>query len=115
MSGVALCAGVVWMMVDRVRQERGRGPVLFDWFFLILVGVLGVSGMANMVLRLLTAPDPVPAGYAALAYALYFVHLLTVFEVILLLPFTKFAHMVYRFLAMVHAARAGIPPGGGRA
>ncbi len=114
-SGVALCVGIVWMMVDRVRQDRGRDSVLFDWFFLILLLILGATGMALMVLRLITEPDPVPAGYAALAYGLYFVHLVAVFEVILLLPFTKFAHMVYRFLAMVHAARAGIPVGGGRA
>jgi len=40
-------------------------------------------------------------------YAVYFVHLVSVFGLFLLLPYSKLAHVVYRTLALVHAERTG--------
>ena len=103
-AGLLFLAGTALLVMDRADREAGRTHAYFDWFFLILLLVLGVTGMLLMVLRLILE-DP------ALAYPTYFIHLVTVFVVIILLPYTKFAHIYYRFLAMVHARMVGIPVG----
>jgi len=42
-----------------------------------------------------------------LRYAIYFIHLATVFALVVLLPYSKFAHMIYRATAMVYAEHTG--------
>ncbi|RPJ12756.1 MAG: heterodisulfide reductase, partial [Desulfobacteraceae bacterium] len=66
-----------------------------DWYLIGLVLGLGVSGMLTEITRL--------AGWAAVSYALYFIHLVFVFNLFAFLPFSKLAHLVYRTLAMAYA------------
>ena len=61
-----------------------------DWAFLSALLVLAASGLVTLFARLS------PAYGALLA-----LHLAAVFSCFLLAPFTKFAHVVYRFLALV--------------
>ncbi|MDA3831935.1 MAG: heterodisulfide reductase subunit E, partial [Spirochaetales bacterium] len=69
-----------------------------DWYLLILVFGLGVTGMLTQMTRL--------AGIAGLSYALYFIHLMFVFHLFIFLPFSKLAHIVYRTVAMAYGEYA---------
>jgi quinone-modifying oxidoreductase subunit QmoC len=58
-----------------------------------------LTGMMSWLIRV--------AGAANLAYASYFVHIVFVFFLLWYMPYSKFAHMIYRTLALVHAERIG--------
>jgi quinone-modifying oxidoreductase subunit QmoC len=103
-AGIALLTGTALLVMDRADREAGGQHAYFDWFFLILLLVLGTTGMLLVYFRLIVETPEA-------AYPTYYVHLVAVFLTILYLPYTKFAHLYYRFLAMVHARMAGIPTG----
>ena len=65
-----------------------------DWYLLGLVFGLGVTGMLTEMTRL--------ADAAFLSYALYFIHLIFVFNLFAFLPFSKLAHLVYRTVALAY-------------
>ena len=71
----------------------------FDWMFLGLALATVLTGFGCEILHYARV-DP-------LRYAVYVVHLATVFALIVLLPYSKFAHMIYRATAMVYAAHTG--------
>ena len=106
-GGVALVAGTVQLMVVR-GGHRAYAPAssTFDWYFLWLVLGVGSTGFAVEILRFAAEPDPA-AGIRTVAYVTYFIHLVLVFQLLVFLPYTKFAHMLYRTVAMVYAERTG--------
>ena len=63
-------------------------------FILILYGTI-LTGIVSEMLRL--------ADMAAPAFGIYYVHLVFVFVLLVYAPFSKFAHLVYRFTAMMYA------------
>ncbi|MBU2621511.1 MAG: quinone-interacting membrane-bound oxidoreductase complex subunit QmoC [Proteobacteria bacterium] len=93
-SGVALVAGGYLLMKSRM-DKKDQTNSYKDWYLIGLVLGLGVSGMLTEITRL--------AGWAAGSYALYFIHLIFVFNLFAFLPFSKLAHLVYRTLAMAYA------------
>jgi nitrate reductase gamma subunit len=58
------------------------------------------------VLRLVAEPSG-RAALADTAFGVYFVHLALVFSLLVYLPYSKFAHVLYRTAALVYAERTG--------
>jgi quinone-modifying oxidoreductase subunit QmoC len=95
-SAVLLGAGVVWLVAKRLGDEATAGRSrAFDWFLLALVVLVVFSGIGAELLRHYRLPVP-------LALAVYVLHLGTVLSLFLTFPFSKFAHALYRTLAMAH-------------
>ena len=92
---VILCGGVL-LLLERLRDPIKRvASHYFDWFFLLsLVGV-ALTGIMAELMRL--------AQSASLMYPVYFVHLVLIFTLFLYAPYSKFAHLAYRTVAMASA------------
>lgn len=93
-AGIAFTLTATYYLVKRLRKDERhvRTSHLTDWAFVTLLLLAGLSGM------LLTLS--VYANSGAMAYSLYGVHLVVVFDLLVIAPFTKFAHAVYRPLAL---------------
>jgi quinone-modifying oxidoreductase subunit QmoC len=95
-SAVLLGAGVIWLVAKRFTDEKTAGRSrAFDWFLLALVVLVVFSGIGAELVRHYALPVP-------LALAVYVLHLGTVLSLFLTFPFSKFAHALYRTLAMAH-------------
>ena len=94
-AAVILCGGLI-LLATRMRDPvKQVGSTYFDWFFLaVLVGVV-LTGIAAELMRLEQA--------ATVMYPTYFVHLVLIFSLFLYAPYSKFAHLVYRTVAMAAA------------
>jgi quinone-modifying oxidoreductase subunit QmoC len=94
-AGIALVYGTTVAIVLRLRKSGKyyARSLLSDWLF---VGFLWAIGVTGFVLEI---ADYVPLGSAWLA-AVFLTHIALAMELILLLPFTKFAHIVYRPVAI---------------
>ena len=106
-GGVLLIFGGVKTIVDRRRVAPGT-PVstAFDWVFVSLLVGVGVTGFATEVFRF-TVDTSATGAIVTIAYAVYFVHLVLVFQLLVYLPYSKFAHVLYRTVAMVYAEHMG--------
>ncbi len=103
LSAVLLVVGGVLLTVSRLRDgERIGVSTAFDRFFLSLVVLVLGTGVLVEVVRLAAVP-------AALAAAIYILHLGVVLALFLSFPYSKFAHMLYRTLAMVHQRMTSAP------
>jgi ferredoxin len=93
-SGAATFLGVGYFAYLRFgrRSEYSKYSHRTDWTFLVLVALSVVSGYVMVAFRFLHMPM---AAYAAYAF-----HLVFVFNFLISLPFTKFAHVVYRPIAL---------------
>lgn len=103
-SAVGLIVGAIWMISNRLKDKGdniGKGSYL-DWYLLLLVLGLGVTGWLSQLTRLAHWPN--------IAYPMYFAHLVLVFCLFAYLPFSKLAHMVYRTLAMAYSRYSGREP-----
>ncbi|MCP3940173.1 MAG: heterodisulfide reductase [Desulfobacteraceae bacterium] len=90
-SGIALIAGSLLLIKERrtnLKQTNGY----FDWYLLGLALLLGLTGMLTQMLRLANIPWA--------AYSMYFIHLLFAFNLVVSLPYTKLAHLIYRIVAI---------------
>lgn len=90
-SGIALICGTLWLMRDRIR-DREQKSSYFDWYLLSLAFFLGITGMMTQLTRLADVP--------AVAYPLYFVHIILAFNLVAFVPYSKLAHFVYRTTAI---------------
>lgn len=88
-----LIGGAGYFLVLRVKDAAGGDRSSFyDWSFPAGLLLAGLSGVATECLR---AGDVRPA-----AYPVYFAHLVIVLVLMLSLPYTKLAHIVYRTMAL---------------
>lgn len=93
-SALALLVGIILVISNRLKnQEKAGKGGYYDWLFIYIVFAIMATGILSEVVRL--------ANIAALAYIIYFMHLIVVFFLFAYAPFSKMAHMVYRATAMV--------------
>jgi quinone-modifying oxidoreductase subunit QmoC len=92
-AGVALIIGAALMIKDRL-AKKDQVSAYKDWFIVVLALALGLTGMLTQMTRLGDA--------AVLSYFIYFLHLICVWVLFAYLPFSKFAHIVYRTVAMAY-------------
>jgi len=100
LSGMALLVGGGMLVLRRWGNKDEVGANGYaDYLFLYILTLAGMSGMLSWLMRL--------TGVPMLAYANYFLHLMFVFFLLWYMPYSKFAHMIYRTLAIVHAKQIG--------
>ncbi len=109
LAGSAVLIGCALMVRDRMARPNRMGALCdgtwFDWMFLGLAVAAVLTGFGCEILHYARV-DP-------LRYAAYVIHLASVFALIVLLPYSKFAHVIYRATAMVYAAHTGRQRQGG--
>jgi len=98
-GGLAIVFGVLLMISNRMSKSEESPASGYDWVFLFSIFLVAATGMLTEIFRLMDS--------AALAYPMYFVHLVFVFYVIAYLPYSKLAHLLYRPLAIIHAKNVG--------
>jgi quinone-modifying oxidoreductase subunit QmoC len=95
-SAVALVIGGFMLFQNRRKTGRKVGvTTAFDRFFLWTVLGVIASGVLTETFRFIPVPP-------ALACIFYLMHLSIVLTLFLTFPYSKFAHLVYRTVAMVH-------------
>jgi len=100
LSTLALLAGLVLVIWDRATAPAATETSNSrDWTFIGILFTVTVTGLATEILRY--------ADVRSLAYPVYFVHLTVVFALLMYLPYSRFAHMIYRSVALVHARYSG--------
>jgi quinone-modifying oxidoreductase subunit QmoC len=104
-GAIILVVGSSLALRHRLSGDDDAGKTTyFDWLFLLVVLFTGITGLLTEILRLADIPG--------LAYPLYFTHLTFVWFLFAYLPFSKFAHLLYRTTALVYARTVGREIGG---
>lgn len=93
-AAIALIFGVVilWKNRNQMIADEQAGNTFYDWFLIWMIAGVGVTGLGAELLRLI--------GTVKLGYLVYYLHLVSVMMLFLYMPYTKFAHLVYRTCAM---------------
>ena len=101
LAGLSLLYGVSMFMINRVRQVNRAAKVstASDWLLLVLLWITGATGF--FIETALYLPNPPAWGYWVFLF-----HVAVAMELMLLLPFTKFAHAMYRPVALFFYALA---------
>ena len=101
-SAVALVVGAGILVVARITDhDRAGASTPFDTFFTTVVALVIATGVIVELVRLLIPGTP------AVAVGSYVLHLGVVTTLFVTFPYSKFAHMLYRTLAMVHEQAGG--------
>jgi quinone-modifying oxidoreductase subunit QmoC len=98
-GGLALGMGCVLMLCERLADEHAGSSTYSDWAF--LGTLLAVAG-TGFITELLHYARLVPHRHVA-----YFIHLVFVFALIVYLPYSKFAHLIYRTAALAFVEFSG--------
>jgi quinone-modifying oxidoreductase subunit QmoC len=92
-SAIALLFGiaVLWSNRKKAEQELETKVTFYDWFLIWEITAVGITGLGSALLRW--------AGAPTMGYIVYFLHLVSIMMLFLYLPYTKFAHLIYRTAA----------------
>jgi hypothetical protein len=103
-GGLMLMYGVTMFAVNRWQKYNRAATVSApaDWTFLVLLWVTGLTGFMIEV-ALYLPPTPV------WGYWVFLVHVAIAMELLLFIPFTKFAHVIYRPVALFFYSLAAQP------
>jgi quinone-modifying oxidoreductase subunit QmoC len=100
LGGLAILFGGSVMLWDRLRADQpGGGTRYIDGWLLTTLLLVVLTGFLTEFLHYIRLE---PHRHAA-----YFSHLAFIFTLIVYLPYSKFAHVVYRVTAMVYAEHIG--------
>jgi len=98
LGGIALIAGCVLMIKDRMKDSEENGASNYsDWSLIGLLLAVALTGCVTEALHFVRLE---PHRHLA-----YFVHLIFAGSLLLYMPYSKFAHIVYRTAAVVFAER----------
>jgi quinone-modifying oxidoreductase, subunit QmoC len=101
LSGAVVIGALAVFLWRRIADSRAAGKSTYsDWLFLAILLLTTLTGFLSQWLRL---------AELRLAYPTYVVHLLFVFFLLVYIPYSKFAHLIYRVLAMLQTASASAP------
>lgn len=95
--GAVMMISGIWMIKNMRDQKTEEGVLKSseqDWNLIWLIFAVAASGIASEFLRLIQV--------AVLAYPVYIFHLACVVTLFLSIPYTKFAHLLYRTTAYVY-------------
>ncbi len=94
-GGVVCLYGLTIVLIRRLRaaQVPWRKSALADCFFPLLLYATVLTGLATELVVYL------PTG--AFGHTIFFVHVVLAMDLVAMLPLTKFAHVLYRTLALV--------------
>jgi quinone-modifying oxidoreductase subunit QmoC len=100
LGGLAVLAGCLLMIFERFKDnsEVGSGSY-YDWVLLFMLLFVVITGFITEALHFLRLE---PHRHVA-----YFAHLVFAFAVLMYMPYSKLAHLVYRGVAMVFAEHTG--------
>ena len=95
-SAVLLVVGGILLWINRRKKEDKLvgSTTVFDRFFLWTVLAVIVTGVLTEAFRFVAPP--------VVACSVYVAHLGVVFTLFITFPYSKFAHLPYRTLALVH-------------
>ena len=101
-AAVFLMVGGFWLLFNRLRVDTpvGRSSA-YDNFFLAVVLCVIVTGVLTEAARYWFSPE--------LAVWIYVIHLASIMCLFATFPYGKFAHLLYRTLAMVHERMVAKP------
>jgi quinone-modifying oxidoreductase subunit QmoC len=93
-SAIALLYGIwiLWKNRRKMEAEGRASNTFYDWFLIWEIVAVGLTGLLAELLRW--------GGQPVLGYLVYYLHLISVTMLFLYMPYTKFAHIVYRTVAM---------------
>ena len=97
LATIGLLLGTIYFIRNRIRKnyvqyKKSHGT---DWVFVILLFIIAITGILQHLLH--------RTGLYESANVVYIVHLMAVVPWLLRMPFSKWAHLVYRPLAMYFA------------
>lgn len=100
LCAVVILVGTTILLVDRLRDcEKLRHSTYFDWFFVLTLAGVAFTGVLSELLRL--------GQIAPAMYGMYFVHLVLIFALLAYAPYSKFAHLLYRTVAVAYSNGTG--------
>lgn len=105
LGGAALLVGSAMMIITRLRDGKYAGANRYvDWFLIGVLSLVVVSGFACEATHFIRLEPH--------RHAIYFGHLVLIFTLLMYLPYSKLAHVLYRTTAMVFADYTGKAWGG---
>lgn len=95
-SGIALMYGTTLALIHRLqkRDKYASHSKASDWVFLVLIWLVGLTGFLLEIANY--APPPTRWSYAFLI-----LHIALVMDLFVLVPVSKFAHVIYRTTAIL--------------
>ena len=100
-SALLLMVGGIMLLSNRLKQDKSAGATTpFDTFFIFIILLVTFTGVMAEVARLWLDVKT--------ACGIYVVHLGSVLCLFITIPYSKFAHILYRTLSMVHERMANL-------